>query len=183
MNICRWLNGFIPAARYPEYFEKYGRKEPQTVENIPITYAHGHPEMGFYEMISHSPAGLNDFLKGMAHIEARMPISGIYDFSWLESEVEKHPGSDRPVFVDVGGGKGQAIKAIHTEFPGLPLSRCVLQDRPEVIAAGKALNEPELASIKRMGIDFHKEQPVKGKSRWQFSHSPSHLLNKLSVNN
>lgn len=94
-----------------------------------------------------------------------MPISGIYDFSWLVSEAEKDPTSDRPLLVDVGGGKGQALKAIHAEFPKLPLHRCVLQDRPEVIEAGLALNEPELSAIQRMGSDFLKEQPVKGKSQ------------------
>lgn len=91
-----------------------------------------------------------------------MPISGIYDFSWLVAEAEKDPNSDRSLLVDVGGGKGQALKAIHAEFPGLPLRRCVLQDRLEVIEAGLALNEPELSAVQRMGIDFLQEQPVKG---------------------
>lgn len=127
-------------------------------------------------MMSQDTVWINDFLKGMAHIESRMPIAGIYDFSWLVSEVEKHPDSDRPVLVDVGGGKGQAIKAIHAEFPGLPLRRCVLQDRPEVIEAGKALNEPELADIQRMSINFHKEQPVKGKQAGWFLHLPRRFL-------
>ncbi len=69
------------------------------------------------------------FMNGMAPLEKRMPIAGIYDFSWVVDAAKEDPASERPIFVDVGGGQGQAIKAIHNEFPELPLKKCVLQDR------------------------------------------------------
>jgi O-methyltransferase domain len=148
----------------PEYFEKYGKKEPQTMNHVPATYAYGHPEWSFYEMIAHDPPRMMRFFKAMGPIEARMPIAGIYDFGWLVAKAEAEPTSDRPLFVDVGGGRGQAIVAIRKEFPGLLLPRCVLQDRPEVIEQGKATDDPELRGVQRMAIDFHTEQPVKGSS-------------------
>lgn len=40
----------------------------QTVTHVPITFANGKTEMGFYEMISHDPVKLNIFLKGMVRI-------------------------------------------------------------------------------------------------------------------
>ena len=132
------------------------------MNHVPTTWAYGHPEWSYYEMLAHDPAWMGRFLKAMGPIEARMPISGIYDFGWLVAAAEADPAGERPLFVDVGGGKGQAIVAIRKEFPGLPLGRCVLQDRPEVIAADAALDEEDLRGVQRMAMDFHKEQPVKG---------------------
>jgi len=106
-----------------------------------------------------------------------MPIAGIYDFGWVVALAESDLSSDRPVFVDVGGGKGQAIKAITKEFPGLPTHRCVLQDRPEVIKSVEALAEPEIKTVQKMAIDFHKEQPVKG----MLSYIPTHSVAPLKL--
>lgn len=158
-----WTNAFVPYAKMPEYFEKYGRKEPQTTNHVPMSFAYGKPDLSFYELLAEDDAWVGSFLKGMAHVESRMPVTaGIYDFSWLVAEANAQPDSDRAVLVDVGGGKGGAIKAIHREFPGLPIHRFVLEDRPETIEAGRALDEPELAGVRRVALDFHKDQPVKG---------------------
>lgn len=97
----------------------------------------------------------------MAPVEARMPIAGIYDFSWVVAKAQED--ANRPLFVDVGGGRGHAILAIHDEFPALPLSRCVLQDRPEVIKVVSALGDEKTRQIPKMVIDFHNEQPIRGK--------------------
>jgi hypothetical protein len=102
------------------------------------------------------------FMPAMAAVEAKMPIAGIYDFGWVVSLAQEDPASDRILFVDVGGGKGQAIKAISNEFPGLPLHRCVLQDRLEVIETVVAMDEPKMKGVQKMATDFHQEQPVKG---------------------
>lgn len=149
----------------PEYFEKYGRKEPQTTNHVPMSYAYGKPDLSFYELLAEDEAWVGSFLKGMAHVESRMPVTaGIYDFSWLVAEARARPDSDRAVLVDVGGGKGGAIRAIHREFPALPIHRFVLEDRPETIEAGLALlgEDDELAGVRRVALDFHKDQPVKG---------------------
>jgi len=102
-------------------------------------------------------------MRAMLPLEASMPIAGIYDFSWVVSKAQAEPASERLLFVDVGGGKGQAIRAIHNEFPGLPLSRCLLQDLTEVIETVKTLDDADLREVQKMAIDFHQEQPVKGK--------------------
>ena len=169
-EFCRWQQGFVPLSRYPEYFESYGRKEPQAINHVPITFAAGKPDMGYFDMLSSNPARLNRFMKAMASTSSSIPIAGIYDFSWLVDTVKENPNLDRAVLVDVGGGMGHAIKAIHGEFPQLPLGRFVLQDTPDTVEAGKALNEPELAQIQRLAINFHKEPPVRGRS--QSRHTP-----------
>lgn len=160
-----WTNAFVPYAKMPEYFEQYGRKEPQTTNHVPMSFAYGKPDLSFYELLAEDEAWVGSFLKGMAHVESRMPVTaGIYDFSWLAAEAKMHPDSGRAVLVDVGGGKGGAIRAIHREFPALPIHRFVLEDRPETLEAGLALgDEPdELAGVRRVALDFHKDQPVKG---------------------
>ncbi|KAI3392444.1 hypothetical protein diail_5688 [Diaporthe ilicicola] len=158
-----WTNAFVPYSKLPEYFEKYGRREPRTITHVPFSFAHGKPDLGFYELIAEDEAWVASFLKGMSHVESRMPVmASAYDFSWLVAEAEAQPHSDRAVLVDVGGGKGGAIKAIHRAFPALPIHRFVLEDRPETLEAGRALDEPELAGVRRVALDFHKDQPVKG---------------------
>ncbi|KAF9880464.1 O-methyltransferase [Colletotrichum karsti] len=156
-----WENGMVPYVHMPAYFEKYGRKEPQTLNRVPGTYAYGTPEYGWYEMLQHDPPRMQRFLRAMGPIEEKMPISGIYDFGWVTEYARTNP-TDRAVLVDVGAGRGQAIKAIHRENPELPLGRCVLQDRPEVIEAVTQLADEDMRLVKKQVIDFHKEQPERG---------------------
>ncbi len=101
-------------------------------------------------------------MRAIAPLEESQPIAGIYDFGWVVAKAQAELDSKRLLFVDVGGGKGQSIKAIHKENPGLPLSRYLLQDLAEVIETVKALDDPELREVQKMAIDFHREQPVKG---------------------
>ncbi|KAH8886527.1 O-methyltransferase [Thozetella sp. PMI_491] len=157
-----WDNAMSSFSHYPQYFRTYGRKEPQTEDHVPVTFANGTPELTYYEVIKRDPPRMNVFMRAMAPLEANQPMAGIYDFSWLVAHIQSEPNSDRLVFVDVGGGGGQAIKAIHNEFPALPLPRFMLQDTTEMIQTAKALQDPELQDIQMMAIDFHQEQPVKG---------------------
>lgn len=100
-------------------------------------------------------------MKGMEMAQKFVPLEGIYDFGWVESKLSE--GSDRPIFVDVGGSKGHAIKAILEENPFLPAERVILQDRDEVIEQVAALKDPGLEHVKLQVHDFHAEQPVKSK--------------------
>lgn len=142
------------------YFDKYGRREPQATNHIPATFARGCPEKSFFEYLAGDPAYLARFTVGMNLIESQTPASGIYDFSWLVDKAKREP--DRLVFVDVGGGRGQAMLAIHGEFPDLPLGRFVLQDRPEVIEAVKAEGRPKMEEVQKVAVDFHVAQPTTG---------------------
>ena len=160
----RWDNAVGSYATLPEYFRKYGRREPQSQNHVPVTFGNGTPELTYYDILRQDTARRERFMKAMLPLEASMPIGGVYDFSWLVAQAEAEPDADRILFVDVGGGKGQAIKAIHREFPGLPLRRCLLQDLPEVIETVRAAGDEQLREVQTMAIDFHKEQPVKGRS-------------------
>jgi hypothetical protein len=154
-----WDNAMIPFFHLPSYFSAYGRKEPQRTNHIPATFARGCPEKPFYEYLASDPGYFRRFTAGMMMAESRMPASGIYDFSAVIEESKREENQGRVVLVDVGGGKGQALVAIKEEFPGLELSRCVLEDRKEVLEGGG----PEgLEGVRREVVDFHEGQPVKG---------------------
>ncbi|KAK1749856.1 O-methyltransferase [Echria macrotheca] len=155
-----WDNNMVPYLHLEEYFDKYGRKEPQTVNHIPGTFARGCPEKPMFQYLGENPAFFKRFTIGMALIESGSPASGIYDFTWLVEKAKQEP--ERTVFVDVGGGSGHALLAIHDEFPGLPLERSVLQDRQELIDAVTAGGNPKMDKVQKVAIDFHAGQPTKG---------------------
>jgi hypothetical protein len=104
-----------------------------------------------------------------------------YDFSWLVSPTSTSSekagdgddgdggGEGRTLLVDVGGGAGHTIREILQRTPELAAERCVLQDTREVIERAKRqVAEAEgpaalLRGVRMMEVDFHAEQPVKGK--------------------
>jgi len=150
-----------------DYFSKYGRKEPQAMNHIPATFARGCPERRFFDYLADNPAYFQRFMVGMNLVESWSPASGIYDFTWLTEKAKQEP--ERVVFVDVGGGRGHAILAIHDEFPGLPLGRFVLQDREETIEAVVAEGHPQMEEVQKVAIDFFVAQPTKGMIQKLFS--------------
>ncbi|EEY22332.1 O-methyltransferase [Verticillium alfalfae VaMs.102] len=89
------------------------------------------------------------------------PHLGLYDFDWV-AEAAKNVPSDRPLLVDVGGGKGHVMKTFCDGNTPLTLDRCVLQDLPPIIEHNKADVNSGLGGATLMAIDFHKEQPVQG---------------------
>ncbi|KAI5861161.1 S-adenosyl-L-methionine-dependent methyltransferase [Durotheca rogersii] len=62
-------------------------------------------------------------------------------------------------FVDIGGGVGHQCKALRKRAPHLQ-GRIVLEDLEEVVASAELED-----GIEALGIDFLKEQPIKGKRR------------------
>lgn len=101
------------------------------------------------------------FIKSKEAAERFLPTSGLYDFRAVveKAQVEK----ERAVLVDVGGGNGHCLATILREYPNIPQERCVLQDRNEVLKAAEDVNDPALSAVKKVPIDFHHEQPVKGR--------------------
>lgn len=109
------------------------------------------------------------FAQAMVHTQTYHPTT--YDASWLLSD---GGNSRQPLLVDVGGGSGAGLLSILVQTPGLDPTRCVLQDRPDMVAkfeslrlqaatknGGKPENPDPLDGIQTMGIDFHTSQPVK----------------------
>ncbi|KAI5777265.1 O-methyltransferase [Geopyxis carbonaria] len=147
----------VPYSRWPDYFAKYGAIEPTQQNHIPHSFSYGHPEMTCWEVIGSDPMRDAAFQKSMTLIGDMMPITGMYDLSWLVP----HADSDRPLIVDVGGGKGQALKAFLAETPELQKGVCILQDRQFVIDIIKSEASEDMKSVQSMTHNFFEPQPVK----------------------
>jgi len=146
----------------PKYFDRFGlATEPKDRLQTILAFAEDRLGSTVWEINRSSEERLKVSTLAMAAIEDFMPPLGVYDLSWAVEEVSK--SESRALVVDVGGGRGQALKGILNVTPGLPRHRCVLEDLPEVVEANRK-DDSELADVKMVGMDFHKEQPIKGKS-------------------
>ncbi|KAK1478877.1 O-methyltransferase [Colletotrichum tamarilloi] len=149
----------MTALKLPEYFEQYGRREPATRQHTPYAFSRGQPEKEIWEIHQENPAQVKRFMGVMEMVQSFIPLTGIYDFGWVETKLsEQH---DRLLLVDVGGSKGHAIKAIMKENPFIPADRIVLQDRDEVIQQVVGLKDSGLDGVHLQVHDFHKAQPVR----------------------
>ncbi|KAI9707878.1 MAG: hypothetical protein M1820_004484 [Bogoriella megaspora] len=85
----------------------------------------------------------------------RSSVNNCFSFLPIEEECKDWP-SDKPVFVDVGGGTGQQCMALKEKFPRLP-GRVILQDLSAPIEEASVSN-----GVEKMVYDFFTPQPVKG---------------------
>lgn len=152
----------VSAAKWPEYFVENGLKEPVSSDRVPFGYAAGQPDKTLYQILEGRPERNEEFNRAMAAAVETMPITGMYDFSWIgKSEIEP----ERALLVDVGGGKGQALRAILQENEGIDASRCVLEDQPGVIEEAIREEDEALKDVKKVKMSIFEAQPIKGKYR------------------
>ncbi|CAM1502734.1 Fc.00g075100.m01.CDS01 [Cosmosporella sp. VM-42] len=149
----------MPWVFMPNYFAKYSLREPQGPTNNPYSFANNQPDKSVWDIMNQDPERMRAFMMAMKTAETMMPMTGLYDYSWVREKLCED--DSRTVLVDVGGGKGHAVQAICEENVWLPKERCVVQDREDVVEAAKALDVEELRGVKMMAHDFNTEQPVK----------------------
>ena len=147
--------------------------------HIPGTFAAGHPEMTYFEHMATDPPRMKRFFRSMEEVERYLPTKGLYDFRWLVKKAEAEP--ERTVLVDVGCGKGHSTAATLQDYRSLPPERCVLEDRAEVIEAIEGVNDPSLSAVRKIAIDFHVEQPVKGTAHVERSHQYASTTRLLTM--
>ncbi|KAH8881467.1 O-methyltransferase [Thozetella sp. PMI_491] len=144
----------------PKYFDTYGLKEPVGRYKTVLAFSEGEPQSTVWSLMNRDPDRLANFMYAMDSASLPWPVLGTYDLSWVLPVASESP--DRPLVVDVGGGKGHCLKEMVKSTPGLSMSRCVLEDLPEVLDAVRESNDQELEGAKLVALDFHTEQPVKG---------------------
>ncbi|KAK4664672.1 uncharacterized protein QC763_507240 [Podospora pseudopauciseta] len=159
-------NGFKPFFQWPDYFSKYGRREPLGQTHTPFSFAWGHAELPPWEVKALYPEYSASFKRSMQAkniFGGDIPITGggaLYDVSWVGS---KTPTDENTVkIVDVGGGMGHLVKELLENVQGLKPQECVLQDRPDVIEGVEKMGDPGLKGVRFMSHDFHERQPVRG---------------------
>ncbi|KAF7191609.1 O-methyltransferase gsfC [Pseudocercospora fuligena] len=164
--------GFNKLVRLPEYLATHNKpgsivQEPSatgdSTRNNIFTWHHDlEGQATSFEIMERSPERMKKFQKGMSVSKDINPYTGFYDFSKLASA-----DPDQPVFVDIGGGHGDAIKAILQAYPEILPSQCVLQDTASVIEYSKsAAGLP--AGVRYQAHDFFDRQPVKGAKAYYF---------------
>jgi hypothetical protein len=150
-------------ASWPAFFAKYGSNEPKDETHNPLAFANGVDGHRKYWEIFADRGGefIAEFTEGMERLQKVLPITGIYDFTWIGQYGRNNV--ERPLIVDVGGGKGHSLGAILAETPEIPPARCILQDQADVIQEVEtSANGSQAEKFQKMAIDFHKDQPVKG---------------------
>ncbi|KAM7217201.1 S-adenosyl-L-methionine-dependent methyltransferase [Rhypophila decipiens] len=161
--ICHMFDNSIPSLMYlPKFFETYGRIEPTDRLNTVSAISHGLPGKTVWEIMTETGTMANFALAMSVEKGASWPNLGSYDMSWAVKSGAMKENRDRAILVDVGGGRGHAVKAILEATPGLDPARCVLEDIPEIIDTAKASAGPVIAGIQFVATDFHAEQPVQG---------------------
>ena len=97
----------------------------------------------------------------MAGLDVAIPVTGHFDFNLLKSTPEDAEKGTIEL-VDVGGGYGACLQQITDAYPALDKTKCVLQDRKDVIETAKANAPISIQGLQFLEHDFRTEQPVKG---------------------
>lgn len=145
------------------YYRGHGYKSPADINNTPTVFARGLKDIGYFEWLTSLPEMYTIFNKAMA-FHSLTGVDGIAtSYPWNKLQ----PGPDGTIVVDVGGGKGHAVKEIIKHHPDIS-GHAVLQDLENVLADG-TLVSPE--SVKTISYNFlEQEQPVKGAAAYMFRH-------------
>lgn len=141
----------------PDFFAENGYRDIDSITNTPFQKAHNTTLSSFDWMVQ-NPKHFESLQKVMVAFESAEWTAG---FDLFDSEAKKVPSvspqpSERPFFVDVGGGHGHQCVQLGKKYPNL-LGRLVLQDLPA------AVNQlPPIEGVKADAHDFFEKQPIAG---------------------
>lgn len=146
----------LPFYKLPEYFRTHTQSDLYDLTKSPYAWAVGHEGKTYYEAISsEEPRKLHNFNLCMATSESVTPILGMFPWATVKAQVEADVS--RAFVVDIGGGRGQFLKAVQKEAPAGFDAKMILQDRPDVLAS---LTAEDVPGIEKMDYDFFTPQPV-----------------------
>lgn len=146
---------FLPIIhKTPEFLQKSGYKNPGDPKNGPFQHAY-HTTGSCWDWLAQNTDALdrfNTFMEGGRDETAHWA-------QWFPVQKQLLDGAlaDRPLLVDVGGGRGHDLVEFKEKFPLGP-GRLVLEDLPSVIEDIQHLD----SDIQRVKHDFFQPQPVKG---------------------
>ncbi|KAK4152812.1 hypothetical protein C8A00DRAFT_34487 [Chaetomidium leptoderma] len=140
----------------PDYFKTHTPEELYDLKKSPFCFSIGREGKSYYDAIDENPEQRKIWNKCLQIIDKNMPITGMFPWESLKENVEKEP--ERPFFVDVAGGRGQALLKLQEEVPGAYGGKLILQDLPVVI---DTLKPEDLPNIEAMPYDIFTPQPVK----------------------
>jgi hypothetical protein len=142
--------------RLNRYIRQYGANDVTGYTTTQHSWYDEKLGKNFWEVLSSDESGarLQRFSRGLSLFAAMHPVVGMFPFS----ELLAHGNSvDRPLCVDIGGGRGLAMLELKDACPDLK-GEVILQDREAVL---DDIPEKELPGVTKMAHDFFTEQPVK----------------------
>jgi hypothetical protein len=152
--LCMEFNKMCMAL--PDYFKTHKPEELYDLKKSPYCFSIGKEGKTYYEAIDEDPEQRLIWNSCLQIIEKNMPISGMFPWETLKENVEKEP--ERPFFVDIAGGRGQALLKLQEEIPGAYGGKLILQDLPIVL---DTLKPEDIPNIEAMPYDIFTPQPVK----------------------
>jgi hypothetical protein len=156
---------FLPSIqKTPEYLQVTGYRNPDDPTFAPLQYTHDLKTDGF-TWLCQNPDALGRFNSFMEGQRANRPYWG--DWFPVRERILDHPGmrADRPLLVDIGGGRGHELIAFRERFPDAQ-GTLILEDLPGVIDEVQGERDLGAAGVEMVKYDFFSEvQPIHGKSQ------------------
>jgi hypothetical protein len=145
----------MPAiSQFHLYMRKFGKKDVHTYIDTPHSWTFNKLGCTFWEVLLSEPGRVEAFSRGLSLLEDTHPVIGVYPFEEL---LKANNSPDRPLAVDIGGGRGRALLQIRKGCPSLE-GKMILQDRKEVL---QSIPADELPGVEKMEHDFFTLQPVR----------------------
>ncbi|KAJ4410271.1 hypothetical protein N0V82_009291 [Gnomoniopsis sp. IMI 355080] len=155
--------------KMPYFLRDTGFQNPIDIEHNAFHYSHG---QDFFDYVASDPDVKESFHHNMNLLSkySAVPWKSLYPTKQLIAGAKQ----DRPILVDIGGGRGNDVKIFMSSHPDAPNGSVVVQDRAEVI---KLIDDPVLVKeggpVRLMTHDFFAPQPVRG-ARAYFMHRILH---------
>lgn len=141
--------------RLNHYIDRFGcHSLLGTYTETPHSWYYNMLGKNFWEVLTSSRGRIENFIRGLALFHTLHPVVAMFPF---ESILQQGNSPDRPLMVDVGGGRGLALLEMRKGCPSLR-GELILQDRPYVL---DDITSEDLPGVIRMAHDFFEEQPVK----------------------
>ena len=142
--------------RLNRFIRQYGKRDVTSYTTTPHSWYDDKVGMSFWQVLSSDESGarLQRFSRGLGLFAAMHPVVAIFPFA---EALALGNSADRPLIVDIGGGRGAAMLELKAACPSLK-GEVVLQDRAAVL---DDIPAKELPGVTKMAYDFFTEQPVK----------------------
>ncbi|KAF3406312.1 Demethylsterigmatocystin 6-O-methyltransferase [Talaromyces pinophilus] len=154
---------FLPIIqKTPEFFQKSNYKNPGDPNGGPLQHAYN-TTGSCWDWLAKNPDALgrfNTFMEG-----GRDDTSHWADWFPVQERLLDRVSPDRPLLVDVGGGRGHDLEGFKQRFP-VEAGKLVLEDLPSVIDDIQHLD----GDIQRIKHSFFEPQPVQGARAYYFKH-------------
>ncbi|KAL4898962.1 hypothetical protein BDW74DRAFT_171875 [Aspergillus multicolor] len=143
----------------PTYLAETGYKEIVSNKACPFQKAF-HTEQTMFEWMAQHPK----HMKSLGHLMALQRSAMWVDHFPVLEQVGDFGRPESTLLVDIGGGFGQASKALRAKFPDLQ-GKVIVQDIPQTLAGAEPADGVEFAAH-----DFFTTQPVRGARFYYLRH-------------